>query len=95
MAGADCHLTLRASTGVQFPARSSLKFRQAQFHCGNPPPAADPSILDMHKSELQRCLSIRVDLARHRNLFKIRSHPLHGNASFLHSLRIPLIELPL
>ena len=45
MAGADCHLTLRASTGVQFPARSSLQFRQAQFHCGNPPPAADPSIL--------------------------------------------------
>ena len=41
MAAADCHLTLRAGTGVQFSrTRSSLQFRQAQFHCGNPPPAA-------------------------------------------------------
>jgi len=56
MAAADCHLALGASTGVQFSPYA--QFRQAQFHCGNPLPAAEPSILDMHKSELQRCLSI-------------------------------------
>ena len=66
MAAADCHLTLRAGTGVQFSrTRSSLTFRQAQFHCGNPPPAADTRILICTSRNYSVCLSIRVDLARH------------------------------
>jgi hypothetical protein len=37
--------TVCADRSSAFPARISLQFRQAHFHCGNPPPAAVPRIL--------------------------------------------------
>src|SRR5689334_23401852 len=36
------------------PSRTPRQFVQAQFHCGNPPPAADPRMRsEEHTSELQ------------------------------------------
>src|ERR1700733_10198432 len=29
---------------LKVPARTDLQLRQLQFHCGNPPPAADPKV---------------------------------------------------
>jgi len=63
MAAADCHLTLRASTGVhlsrtQFPTVPAGTIPLWESAAGG-----RSKYLDVHKSELQCCLSIRVDLA--------------------------------
>jgi hypothetical protein len=64
MAAADCHLTPSASSGVQL-SRTQLPTVPAGTIPLWKSAAGDRSkYLDMHNSELQCCLSIRVDLAR-------------------------------
>jgi hypothetical protein len=36
------------------PRRARLHCRQAQFHCGNPPPAADPKMTHFMRAILRR-----------------------------------------
>ena len=58
------------------PNRAATQMGQLQFHCGKPPPAADPSTLIFTRLGQLR-YGVGINLAAQRNLFKIRSLPLH------------------
>jgi hypothetical protein len=64
MAAADCHLTLRASNGVQLSRAQLPTVPAGTIPLWKSPAGGRSKYLDMHKSELQCCLGIRVDLAR-------------------------------
>jgi hypothetical protein len=100
MAAADCPLTLCAWSGVQL-SRTNVPAVPADAIALWTSAGRRTKDLDVHESELQCCRRIRVDLARKGNLFKIRLNPLHGNASFLSSLRsgfggklCPVLDIP-
>src|SRR5579863_10074337 len=58
-------------------ARRARQFRQLQFHCGNPPPAAEPRISMRTIYILQRGAGVGIDLAVQADLFKLRLRTFH------------------
>jgi len=65
MAAADCHLTLCASTGVQLSRAQLPTVPAGTIPLWESAAGRGTKYLDMHRSELQCCCSIRVDLAGH------------------------------
>ena len=48
----------------------------AQFHCGNPPPAAEPRIFTRMRY-LEFCAGVGADFAVEADFFEARSGPFH------------------
>src|SRR6266403_5112026 len=71
------------------PSRAPRQFRQAQFHCGQPPPAAEPSTRTfMFCSPTSRLLfktlaAVGLGLRVHLDLVERGLDPLHGRSPFL------------
>jgi hypothetical protein len=61
------------------PDLTAEQFSQLQFHCGRPPPAADPRIFIFTRLRKLR-YGVRVDLTAQRNLFEFWSLPLHSSS---------------
>lgn len=70
------------SCGI-FPARASRQFRQAQFHCGNPPPAAAPRIR-IRVNELSDRARVTGAFEKDQHLFKRRFDPFFSRNAHLH-----------
>ena len=62
------------------PARSRLQFVHPQFHCGNPPPAAEPRTFT-RIYDLQFRVRVRAYFAVEFDNFVLRCGPFHGGCS--------------
>jgi hypothetical protein len=82
MAVADCHLTLRARTGVQFSRKQLPTGSAATIPVWKSVSGGRSKYLDMRESERQRCLSMRVDLAR-RSSKSGRTHVMAMSPFFI------------
>lgn len=59
------------------PTRRRLQFEHPQFHCGKPPPAAEPRAFT-RIYRLQFGVRVRADFAAQANLFVLGCGPFHG-----------------
>src|ERR1700692_2291266 len=58
-------------------SRTATQFPHPQFHCGKPPPAAEPRILMCIFEELEFCAHVGVDFAAENYFFENRAGPNH------------------
>jgi hypothetical protein len=57
------------------PRRTPSQLRQLQFHCGKPPPAAEPRTLSMVMMQIQRVGRIEQEVGQGIALMHAHSEP--------------------